>query len=1510
MTRKIISSLLVFVMVFSALPFGVMGAEENNSAWSKKTAFDEFESGKVLDKTPPWNMGGSATGESSLCKLVDDPQPEGDGDKAIRLKSTSAMSAVQASFDCNLGESAAYTTDMFVSASVLADESTKLSLKIFGAEKKGKKETELFTIKDGKFFTKVDGKLVDTGSELPLGKWVDLYVSIELGAKTYSISIDGEAITNEEGDEAFKLPYAFVSVYKAGFYSAGANSESHIDDFFFATMEAGGDDKEASGTSTKSKSSLDKWENNIDVINSVLKDRLVMAEGSPKFFNNMVAGHYVEGNNNVYPVHRGDYYIVPARSVAGSLGLDFKWDDAAKKVTFTKDGKTTTMTLGSKDATVAGKKVTLSVAPEMVNGALMVPVNEITEAAGKKLYIDDGNIKLLVIGSTAKPFNSRKKMDMKEEIARATYYERPNAEKVIADFKATPRASQHPRILLTKDRIEEIKVLVKTDPFMMDAYAKIKEEAALILKKPLPEYSDGYGGNGRTRYWGEEAKQLMIVYWVDGFDDYLQKAKDIILKLAEFPQYGPVQSLSEAEDMAAFAIAYDWMYDYLTVEERQKIKDALVEKRMKQDLLKYQRLHPDSGNMNKGGWVDWGNNFTTHGNEGVMVSIAAMWDVEPELCKELLRYFFRSMETAFVEISPDGGGREGVGYLLGGTVSQSILSFRLLTELAGTDYNYLTAPHFKKALESKINMYGSAGVFRYADENRGEGGNYPNFMWAGKFMSPLLYEDRLRELRDYPESVAPVVMDLIDYDPNFVATAGDLDLGVMYRKSEAGSFRNSFNNYFNTFLGFKGGDSVMSHSHRDLGSFVFHTDGMPWFDDHGMIYYAYANSGKVTGPEMYNHRAEGHNVMLFRNPKDLTTPPAPDKEGMIPLDYFDMEDIPVGGTPPWATSIYNGSKLEVVEDGDNKVLLFSSDSTGTGQARLSYTFGSGLCTDGFALEYDIKINHKAGDTDGRIIAMYGMAGDHYEPTSKTEFRGIQGINNDVMDGFAYEKDTWYHVKLVFNINSSTYDFYVDGKKIHKNKNFMLTPGNNLYVIQMETGPADLEYVVDNFKFSIANNEHNFASVAANMQKKDDQSISAVSKIQNFTNGEGAGFATAELGAVYPNYTKDYKRAFGLFQNREVMVIRDEATVEKDCETWWFGHTVADITLSEDGKSAILTDAKSGKRLWVGIMSNGPEKFTTMPVEPFKESPNIRAEVMESMFAGKQKLTIMNNRKKGEKIALTVMATPLYGDEVAPSKLPEVKPISEWKDEPYTGARLSGILLDGVPLEGFDPNQRYYEKIYTRYDIDPPMASIPQVSVPQGVNAVIKQAQGVGDTATITVGEGANARTYYVAFDEIVEIYIDPANIPVFDPPFAPTGKVLNAGDYQIAFDSTRRSYGFQPIESVYTIDNWFDGDFATNHSIAPVNAFEDIDLGDVVPVSALEIAFANGLKRQDVFSLYASTDGENWECILSENKGSGKTTDFERFSFPTVNARWLRFVSHGNSTGSMFCNMSEVRIRK
>lgn len=71
--------------------------------------------------------------------------------------------------------------------------------------------------------------------------------------------------------------------------------------------------------------------------------------------------------------------MVPFRAISEALGIKVEWNQAAKVITATKDEtsgkKVVTLKLGSKDATVDGAVVKLTVAPQNVRGTTMIPLS-------------------------------------------------------------------------------------------------------------------------------------------------------------------------------------------------------------------------------------------------------------------------------------------------------------------------------------------------------------------------------------------------------------------------------------------------------------------------------------------------------------------------------------------------------------------------------------------------------------------------------------------------------------------------------------------------------------------------------------------------------------------------------------------------------------------------------------------------------------------------------------------------------------------------------------------------------------------------------------------------------------------------------------------------------------------------------------------------------------------------------------------------------------------------------
>ena len=728
-------------------------------------------------------------------------------------------------------------------------ENSNIDFKIYGFNKKEKKSFSLFALKKGQLYI---NNSIDEQCEFSFSKWSEILITVEPKQGTYSIAINGENLINESKEESFKLPENITSVYKAGIYTIEENSVTYIDDFRFAMLDIPESEEENTEKEEASKTTLDTWENNIEIFESIMKDKLVMVVDSPKYLLNGVPGHYNELNPNIYPVERENTMLVPARFLADYYGVGLSFNNETKEATFVKNGKQLVMRVGSQTIYVDGKAELAANSPEIVNGSMLVPVNEFVSFIGKKVYTDK-ETGLVIIGNTSKPFNTRKKMDLKSEFAKAIRYERPDPERVISDIKANPRNFSHPRLYITMDDIEILKQRIKTDEFLKQAYSGIKEEAERYSKLQLPKWTADFGKTSTTA-WYQWIEAMMLTYWIDGDKKYLDRSIEVVMALTEWPDYGTYSSLAHARCTISLAIGYDWLYNYLSDEQRNILLDTITEKSMKYNLEIYKGESQYTGNKMMGGWPTWGNNFTTQSNESVIYTLIATWEENEELVKEMLHYFFRSMETVFEWLRPDGGGKEGIGYLLAGTIQEGTLAFIHLSDATGTDYGYLSSKPFKWATESLIYMDGTEGVFNYGDQEWDENiSNLETQFWLGRNLVPKMYLYRKNYLdnRDDEDKAGFTLMDMLYYDPDFKDDSGEFPLSKHYRGSETVGIRNSWDSENATFLGFKGGDSVMSHSHRDLGSFILDMNGVRWFGDTGKVHYLYNNKNVLNEEEQY-----------------------------------------------------------------------------------------------------------------------------------------------------------------------------------------------------------------------------------------------------------------------------------------------------------------------------------------------------------------------------------------------------------------------------------------------------------------------------------------------------------------------------------------------------------------------------------------------------------------------------------------------------------------------------------
>ena len=89
--------------------------------------------------------------------------------------------------------------------------------------------------------------------------------------------------------------------------------------------------------------------------------------------------------NDVAPIIRNDRTMLPARFVAEALGASVEWDEAAQKVTITKENTVIEITIGSNNAVVDGMEVLLDSPAFIENSRTYLPLRFIAENLGAEV---------------------------------------------------------------------------------------------------------------------------------------------------------------------------------------------------------------------------------------------------------------------------------------------------------------------------------------------------------------------------------------------------------------------------------------------------------------------------------------------------------------------------------------------------------------------------------------------------------------------------------------------------------------------------------------------------------------------------------------------------------------------------------------------------------------------------------------------------------------------------------------------------------------------------------------------------------------------------------------------------------------------------------------------------------------------------------------------------------------------------------------------------------------------
>jgi hypothetical protein len=430
----------------------------------------------------------------------------------------------------------------------------------------------------------------------------------------------------------------------------------------------------------------------------------------------------------------------------------------------------------------------------------------------------------------------------------------------------------HPRLLMTDADFAQLKQRVLTEEPLRTWHTNLLKQARAIMKAPPSKYElpDGLRLLANSRQVLDRVQTLALLYRLDGDKRYADRAWLELDAAAHFKDWNPRHFLDTAEMTRAFAMGYDWLYDYWTPEQRQILRTAIVEKGII-PALKIEHEH--------GWWSVSQFNWNQVCNSGIGMGALAIADDEPQLAGDFLHAALQSIQIAMAGYGPDGAWPEGPGYWNYAT-GYNVAFLAALQTALGTDFGLTKIKGFSEAGTFPVFDSGPTGLnFNFADAHA-EIIRCPAMFWlAREFNQPLYGWHQSLVAEGSP-------LDMIWYDAQFVhPPTTPLPLDKYYRHTEVVTMRSAWGDTNALFVGFKAGDNKANHSHLDLGTFVLDALGERWVMELGSDNYNLPGYFDTNGKRWlyYRLRAEGNNTLVI-NP---TNGPDQNPRAWAPIVKFE-----------------------------------------------------------------------------------------------------------------------------------------------------------------------------------------------------------------------------------------------------------------------------------------------------------------------------------------------------------------------------------------------------------------------------------------------------------------------------------------------------------------------------------------------------------------------------------------------------------------------------------------------
>lgn len=459
-----------------------------------------------------------------------------------------------------------------------------------------------------------------------------------------------------------------------------------------------------------------------------------------------------------------------------------------------------------------------------------------------------------------------------ESLKRTDGREVPKAADILELAAEKSAKKAHPRMVVDgQSGFDEIIRKIAEDSETAAWHQKIISDCDEVLTQEVCSYED----NDPLRILSANTvlnrlESLSYAYRITGEEKYLNRAAaeiENVLTWQDWNIYG--EALNTSAICTGLSVAYDWLYDDLTEELKNSIRENIFDKAFSTLLNQY----PNNGI----GWMAADNNWSFVCNSGFAFTALTFFDEEGwyDNSAKILDYAAERLERTIGCIEDDGSWYEGTGYWSYG-MQYLTRYLSALESAAGTDFGYGNIGAMEKTGLFPIYMTGYKNQFNLNDSSPVPVDAMAVSYFAGRYGNGTMFA--FRELQLNNNLCSPTVYDVIwkkspnDYQYDVIQD------GYFAGKNQIAVFKSGGNaltaaeaaqtgERLQSAVMLHGGVNNVNHGHIDAGSFIYESQGVRWAIDSGAANYNLYNyfTGTNTGKDRWSYykvRGESHNTVI------------------------------------------------------------------------------------------------------------------------------------------------------------------------------------------------------------------------------------------------------------------------------------------------------------------------------------------------------------------------------------------------------------------------------------------------------------------------------------------------------------------------------------------------------------------------------------------------------------------------------------------------------------------------